>query len=101
MFKLCDNVLEAIGKTPLIRVHHIAKGLTLRGFLARMYAEDFAQCRHEMAELIDAGRLTFPLSVHHGLDSAPEALVDLLAGRNLGKVVVDLRPAPAPAPAAG
>lgn len=75
----------------------IAKGLTLRGFLARMYAEDFAQCRHEMAELIDAGRLTFPLSVHHGLDSAPEALVDLLAGRNLGKVVVDLRPAPAPA----
>ena len=70
----------------------IAKGLTLSGFLARMYAADFAECRREMTELIDAGRLRFPLSVYHGLDSASEALVDLLAGRNLGKVVVDLRP---------
>ena len=69
----------------------IAKGLTLKGFLARMYAVDFAECRREMAELIDAGRLAFPLSVHQGIESAPEAIVDLLAGRNLGKVVVDLR----------
>ena len=67
-----------------------AKGLTLRGFLARMYAEDFTECRAEMASLIDGGQLVFPQCVYDGVDQAPQAMLDLLAGRNTGKVLVRL-----------
>jgi NADPH-dependent curcumin reductase CurA len=68
----------------------IAKGLTLKGFLARMYADDFDTARAEIAALVDAGTLRFPEVVSQGLDQAPAALLDLLHGGNIGKILVSL-----------
>ncbi|MEN8672996.1 NADP-dependent oxidoreductase [Nocardioides sp.] len=68
-----------------------AKGLSLRGFLARMYAGQSADSRRELGNLMSIGRLKLPLYVAHGLDQAPQALLDLMAGRNTGKVVVRLQ----------
>ncbi|GAA1724360.1 NADP-dependent oxidoreductase [Aeromicrobium alkaliterrae] len=67
-----------------------SKNLTLRGFRAGAFADRFDEARAELAALWRSGDLELELAVHHGLDAAPRAIVDLLAGRNTGKCVVTL-----------
>jgi NADPH-dependent curcumin reductase CurA len=68
----------------------VARGLTLRGFLARMYPHRLGEYRERMREWLAAGEIVYPETVHSGLDSAPAAFADLLAGGNVGKVLVEL-----------
>jgi NADPH-dependent curcumin reductase CurA len=68
----------------------VAKGLTLRGFLSRMYAERMAHFRREMRGWLAADRIVYPETVFTGLERAPEALIAQLRGENLGKVLVEL-----------
>ena len=65
-----------------------AKNLTIRGFRAGAFADRADEARVELAGLWRAGRVTLELSTYSGLDEAPRAIVDLLAGRTLGKCVV-------------
>lgn len=67
-----------------------SKNLTLRGFRAGAFADRFDEARTLLADLWRAGDLRLELSVHEGLDSAPGAIVALLAGRNTGKTLVAL-----------
>lgn len=67
-----------------------SKNLTLRGFRAGAFADRFDEARTLLAELWRSGELRLELSVHDGLDSAPAAIVALLAGRNTGKTLVAL-----------
>ena len=68
----------------------VAKGLTLRGFLSRMYAARMPDFRREMRGWLAAGRIEYPETVFEGLERAPEALIAQLRGENLGKVLVEL-----------
>ena len=65
-----------------------AKNLTIRGFRAGAFADRADEAREELAGLWRDGRVTLELSTYAGLDEAPRAIVDLLAGRTLGKCVV-------------
>ena len=40
----------------------------------------------------DSARLRFRESVTAGLDSAPQAFADMMAGRNFGKTIIALDP---------
>jgi len=66
------------------------RGLTLRGFLARMYADRWADFDSEMSALLNAGAVTGQDAIHDGLAAAPHALVGLLGGAHIGKTVVRL-----------
>jgi NADPH-dependent curcumin reductase CurA len=68
----------------------VAKGLTLRGFMARMYADRMPQFRADMRAWLASGRIFYPEQVYEGVDSAPRALIDMLAGRTIGKVILRL-----------
>ena len=65
-----------------------AKNLTIRGFRAGAFADRADEARVELAGLWRDGRVRLELSTYSGLDEAPRAIVDLLAGRTLGKCVV-------------
>ncbi|MTD14592.1 zinc-binding dehydrogenase [Nakamurella sp. YIM 132087] len=65
-----------------------AKNLTLRGFRAGAFADRAAEAVSELADLWRAGRMDLRTDVYDGLEHAPQAMVDLFAGRNVGKVVV-------------
>jgi NADPH-dependent curcumin reductase CurA len=43
---------------------------------------------------VTAGRIKFREDIVDGLDSAPEALIGLLAGKNFGKLMVRVSPDP-------
>jgi len=66
----------------------VAKGLTLRGFMARMYADRMTQFRADMRAWLQDGRIFYPEEVFEGIENAPRALIDLLAGATMGKVIV-------------
>ena len=68
----------------------VTKSLTLRGFLARRYEHRMAEFRSEMRTWLGEGRIVYDETVVEGLDRAPEALIGLLRGDNVGKMLVKL-----------
>lgn len=68
----------------------IGKGLTLRGFIVGQYPHLAAEYRERAAGWLAEGRLTSDETIREGLDAAPQAFIDLLAGANTGKMVVRL-----------
>ena len=60
----------------------------MEGFLVLDYADRYDEGRAQMREWVEAGRLVPKQDVFEGLERAPEAFVDLLAGGNVGTRVV-------------
>jgi len=66
----------------------VAKGLTLRGFLARMYVHRMDDFRRDMQRWLAEGSVFYPETIVEGLDQAPRGFIDMLAGGNVGKSLV-------------
>jgi NADPH-dependent curcumin reductase CurA len=65
-----------------------ANDITLRGFRGSSHLDRLAEIQHVVAGWLRKGRLRYRESVVEGLERAPEALVDLLAGATIGKTLV-------------
>ncbi|MEM1246560.1 MAG: NADP-dependent oxidoreductase [Acidobacteriota bacterium] len=63
----------------------VNKRLRMEGFLVFDYVDRYEEARRQLADWIEAGKLNVLEDRFDGLESAPRALVDLLAGGNLGK----------------
>src|SRR4051812_18383539 len=68
----------------------IGKRLTLRGFIAGDHVGRLGDLHAEIGPALRQGRVQFRETVAEGLDNAPQALIDLLRGANVGKMVVKL-----------
>jgi NADPH-dependent curcumin reductase CurA len=68
----------------------INKRLTMRGFLVFDFADQYDSARKEISGWLASGELVSLTDEVRGLDQAPGAFVDLLAGGNLGTRVVRL-----------
>ena len=67
----------------------LSKSLTLRGYINYEFtAEHYPQFLKTVSEGIAAGRIKYREDITDGLENAPAALIDMLDGRNFGKVVV-------------
>ncbi|CAM3720753.1 NADP-dependent oxidoreductase [Smaragdicoccus niigatensis] len=64
--------------------------MTIRGFIVSEHMEFWPEALTELGSLYAAGRLRYRESIAQGLDSAPEAFLGLLKGRNFGKQLVKL-----------
>lgn len=64
--------------------------LSLSGFLVSDHARKHEITRTRLAGLVKRGKLDARFVEYEGLESAPQALADVIAGKNLGKVVVKL-----------
>jgi hypothetical protein len=62
----------------------------LQGFIVGEHLEDWPQARTELAALVGAGKLRPRETIAQGLESAPEAFLGMLKGRNFGKQLVKL-----------
>ena len=70
----------------------IEKGLTLQGFLARMYFDDFDEFYREVSQWLARGQLVFDETVIDGLEASPAGFIGMLRGTNIGKSLVRVRP---------
>jgi NADPH-dependent curcumin reductase CurA len=66
----------------------LKKSLTLRGFIQREFVALRPAFLEEAARWIAEGRLRYREDIVDGLQNAPAAFIDLLQGRNFGKLVV-------------
>ncbi|MDA1076660.1 MAG: NADP-dependent oxidoreductase [Proteobacteria bacterium] len=66
----------------------VNKRLRMQGFLVFDHIKQYSQARSEIAGWLDSGELIAWQDEFDGLESAPRALVDLLAGGNTGKRIV-------------
>ena len=69
----------------------LAKRLRVQGFLLRDHWSLRDQFLGEMAGWVREGRVRYAEEIHEGLSSAPQAFINMLAGRNRGKSIVRLR----------
>lgn len=65
-----------------------AKDLTLRGFRGSSYVDRLPEMTRDMTGWLAAGRVCHRETVFDGLERAPEALVQMLAGATTGKTLV-------------
>jgi len=64
--------------------------LKVQGFIISEHLELWPRAHAEIAQAIEGGQLRYRETVAEGLESAPEAFLGLLQGRNLGKQLVKL-----------
>jgi NADPH-dependent curcumin reductase CurA len=68
----------------------IARRLRMEGFVVLDHAHRLPAAEAALARWLDEGRIVAPTHVVRGLAHAPQALVDLLAGANVGKMMVQV-----------
>ena len=64
--------------------------LKVQGFIVSEHMEFWPQALSELGALVASGKLKYRESIAQGIESAPEAFLGLLKGRNFGKQVVKL-----------
>ena len=65
--------------------------LIIKGFFAGGCLERYPECIKALSEYILNGSIVFDETRENGIDNFPKAMMDMLAGRNQGKMVVDLQ----------
>jgi len=68
----------------------LVRRMKIEGFIVSDHLALWPQALGELAGLVASGRLRYRETVRQGLESAPQALVDLLHGGNFGKMLVKL-----------
>ena len=68
--------------------HVLVKRLTIKGFLIFDHENDSESFQNDMSEWLKNKKIVTKETVYEGLDKAPKAFVDLLKGKNIGKMLV-------------
>jgi NADPH-dependent curcumin reductase CurA len=68
----------------------IGKGVSLTGFLVSHHADRAAHAAAEIGPWVASGAIVHQETVVHGVENTPAAFIDLLAGANIGKMIVAL-----------
>jgi NADPH-dependent curcumin reductase CurA len=70
------------------------KRLTMQGFIVSDHYDHFDEFLAEVGPLVGDGRLRHRETVVDGIENAPAAFLGLLAGANIGKMLVKVGPGP-------
>ena len=70
--------------------HVLVKRLTIRGFLIFDHENDSDNFQKDMTKWIIEGKIKYKETIYEGIDNAPQAFVDLLNGKNIGKMLVKI-----------
>ncbi len=68
----------------------LTRKIKIQGFIVSDHATLCAEWLEVAPRWVSEGKLKYNESIKHGLENAPEALMDVLAGRNFGKQIVNV-----------
>ncbi|WP_211125202.1 MDR family NADP-dependent oxidoreductase [Streptomyces yatensis] len=81
---------DASAPTGISTLALIARGITLRGISAMDHQDAMPAYTREFGRALREGTLSYPYTRLTGIGQAPRALCELVAGRHLGAVLVEL-----------
>jgi NADPH-dependent curcumin reductase len=89
---VCGMIARYNGATPPLAnpALILISRLKMQGFIVSEHMERWPEAFAELGPLVASGKIKFRESVAQGIESAPEAFIGLLAGRNFGKQLVKL-----------
>ena len=70
--------------------HVLVKRLTIKGFLIFDHDDDYEDFENDMKQWITNKQMKWRETVVEGLENAPQAFIDLLDGKNIGKMIVKI-----------
>jgi hypothetical protein len=88
--ELSQYNLESPDQGPRWLGQLIVKQAKAQGFLVSAYAQRFAEGLQQLARWLQQGKLKYREEVAQGLESAPQAFIGMLQGKNQGKQLVQL-----------
>ncbi|MGW7556156.1 NADP-dependent oxidoreductase, partial [Streptomyces rimosus] len=68
----------------------LARSITLRGIALYDHLSLIPEWNEQFGRGLRDGTLTFPHARLHGIEEAPRALMELIEGRHMGAVLVEL-----------
>jgi len=89
---MCGSIsdYESAGRGPANLFLAVSKDLTLRGFRASSNLHLLPDLQRQMSDWLRSGDVVHRETVFEGLESAPYALAEMLAGRTTGKTLVSI-----------
>lgn len=88
---LCGLIAHYQDNDPITLAHFrrvLMGALTIRGFRLFDFTEDYAQAHAELAAMVGIGEITLRETITDGLEQAPRAFLDMLAGKGSGKHIL-------------
>ena len=70
--------------------HVLVKRLTIKGFLIFDHFDDKKDFERDMNNWILNKKIKWKETITEGLENAPQAFIDLLKGKNIGKMLVKI-----------
>lgn len=89
---MCGSIseYESEPKGPRNLFLTVSKDLTLRGFRGSSNLHLRDEMRRQLTDWLNSGELVHRETVFAGLDAAPQALAEMIAGRTIGKTLVSI-----------
>lgn len=85
---------EGPNKVPVLMRSVLSNRLRIQGFIVWDFAHQEKEFQETMSGWIREGRVTYREDFMDGLENAPQGLIDLLQGKNFGKLIVKVSPDP-------
>ena len=70
--------------------HVLVKRLTIKGFLIFDHENEREPFETDMLKWLSKGEIKFKETIYTGIESAPKSFIDLLKGKNIGKMLVKI-----------
>jgi NADPH:quinone reductase len=75
---------------PRFFTHIVRRSILLKGFIYSDYKNQFEEGRKDLAQWLAEGKIKYKENMVNGLENAPDALLGLFRGENLGKQLVKI-----------
>ena len=91
---VCGRISQMNVTTPGSRIknmaHVLVKRLTIKGFLIFDHENEREPFETDMLKWLSEGKVKFKETIYTGIESAPKSFIDLLKGKNTGKMLVKI-----------